>query len=131
MAGVATGAVIDEVLDSLVLVRHGRLVTVLVTHNAGEDRVVGRIGVAVGTGGPLALVRTRVDWEPGVVEGGAAETGRRVTGIACRRESRRHVVRIRRRGVLRFVATVAIFRRALEHVVHVTRAAGHGCVCAG
>lgn len=62
------------------MVRVGVRFVVRVTGVAGERCEIGRVSVAIGTRGPLALVMAGVDREPGVSERGA-RPGSRV--VAC------------------------------------------------
>lgn len=64
------------------MVRVGVRFVVRVTSVAGERCVIGRVSVAVGTSGPLALVMAGVDREPGVSERGARPGSRVVTCLA-------------------------------------------------
>lgn len=106
---------------------HGRLVVRMATY-ASKDREVRRIGVAVGAGGPFALVRARVDGEPCVVENSARPTACVVTRGARGWECRSRMVRIRHAGVVGLVARVAIRRRARVLASDVTVRTLHGYV---
>src|SRR5215469_3732538 len=103
----------------------------LMASDATEDRVVGRVDVAIGAGGPFALVRSRVDGEPGVIERGA-QPGRGVmTYAAIGREVRGNVIGILHAGVVGLVARVAIGRRTGEAPADVATGAGNAGVSAG
>jgi len=69
MAGVATGAIVNEGSNSRVFRGDLRLIAVLVANDTSEDRVVRGIRVAVGAGSPLAIVSSAVDGEVGRVVG--------------------------------------------------------------
>lgn len=90
---------------------HGRFV-MRMAGGACEHCEVGRIGVAVGARGPFALVRARINGEPGVVENSTRPTACVVTGGARGRECRSHVVWVCHTGVVSFVARVTIRRGA-------------------
>ena len=66
-----------------------------------ENRIVGGVGVALRTDSPgTAMVR----WKPGVVEYCTGPRGRAMASLACARESRSRMVRIRRPLVVQQVA---------------------------
>lgn len=119
MARIAIRAVVHIIAYPLVMAV-GRRLVVRVARYAGEDRVIARIGVAIGTGGPLAVMRAGVDGEPGVVESRTQPGRRVVTRTACSRERSCDVVRIRYALIVGLVTRVTIGRRAGVLTIHVT-----------
>ena len=90
------------------------------TNRALEDRVVRRIRVARRAyASRVAVVRRK----PRVIERGARPRCSRVARLAGGRKTRRHVVRIRRRQIVRLVAGIAIRRRARIDPADVARTA--------
>lgn len=73
------------------------LLRVRVARDAGEDRVIVGIGMAVPARSPYVRVGAGVNREPRVVERGPRPAGRVVAQLARGREHRGHVVRVRRR----------------------------------
>ena len=113
MASVATGAVIHEVLDAIMLGSDRRLIAMLMTRDARKYSVVGSVGVAVRAGRPFAVVSPAVDREVGTIvrrECRARPIREAVATVAGCREARGRVVRIGRVLVFELVATVAIGR---------------------
>src|ERR1017187_6945947 len=111
VATVATGSVVDEVLDPTVFGRDRGLVAVLVADNAGEHRIVRGVAVAIAARGPFALVVTAVDREVGRVVrrvGGPVPVHEGMARIAGGREARGGVSGCRGVRVVGLVATVAI-----------------------
>lgn len=78
--------------------------------DAGIQAIVRRVRMAVGAQRPIPLVSTRVNLEvlEIVVERGRDPRRRRVTGTAVVAEICRHMVGVRRDGVVRLVALVTI-----------------------
>lgn len=113
MAGVAIHAVVDVPGNAGML---GVSLRLRVAIRAGEDGIVVGIGVARRADAIRAAV---IHGEPGVVEGGAEPVcgdPRRVARGASGGESGGHVVWIRRAGIVRFVAGIAIGGSAGIHV---------------
>ena len=91
-------------------------------------RVVTRVRVACGAYAPRVPMRHR---EPRVIESSSRPLSRGVAGLACRGESCRHMVGIRRRLVNRSVAAVAIGRNTRVVIVDVATRASHRRVRSG
>ena len=75
---------------------------------ARKDTVVARVRMTVTTSGPPALVGSRIDREPGMVEGRPGPCRRRVAHGAVVREARCGVIRVRGAGVLLLMTGVAV-----------------------
>lgn len=75
-----------------------------VAGRAGENGVVGRIGVTIAA----ELRRVVRDREPSVIEGRSSPACGRVTSSASGWEACSHVIRVRGPGVVRFVTRVAV-----------------------
>ena len=114
MAGVAVDAVVYVTAHTLVLIVGVRL---SVTVRALKDAVVVRIRMTRGADSVGAAV-LRV--EPGVIEGRSQPAARRVSGCARSGEASRQMIRVRGRGVVGLVATVAIGRQSRVIAVHMT-----------
>lgn len=125
MALVAIGAVVN-VIPHTSMFRIG--LGLDVATRAGEQGVVGRVGV---TGGTHAFRPTMVGREPGVVERCSLPRTGVVTSQAGSREVRRRVVRIGRGLIGGLVTGIAICRNRRVVVVHVTTGASDGGVLAG
>lgn len=96
-----------------------------VARDAGEDRVVAGVGMAITAGGPLALVRAGVDGKPRVIEAGPCPCRGVVAGGAGGGESRGDVVRIRSGLVFRLVTGEAVGWSAGVAAVDVATGAGN------
>ena len=111
MAAVATGSVVDEVLDPIVFGRDGGLVAVLVARDAREYRIVRGVGVAIAARGPFAVVVAAEDREVrSVVRGvfGAVPVHEGVARTAGLREARGSVTGVGGAVVVGLVATPTI-----------------------
>src|SRR5579871_283529 len=126
MTRVAARCVINEILDTAVLLRNLRLVAVLVTGNAGKDRVIRAIRMAVAALRPLTLVRAAVDRKVRGIVSFVLRAGpirKRVARVAGLRESGRRVIGIGRVVVIRLMAAPAVAGCGCVVVPHVTQAA--------
>lgn len=103
----------------------------LVASNAREYGVICRIHVAVGTSGPSACMRARVDWEPAVAKRCTSPGGRTVTGIARGGELRSNVVRVCGARVISLVARITVCRRSCVNAVYVAIRTRDVHVCSG
>jgi len=122
MARVAASGSIDEALNTLMVRGHPGLIAVLVAGNAGEDRKVRRIRMAIGTRSPFAVVGSAIDGEVRGIMGRELRAGPihgGVAGIAGRWESRGRVVGVGGVLIVELVATVAIGGRRGVVVAHV------------
>lgn len=129
MAGKTVHAVVRVTADLLVLVVHARL-GMLVTVQAREAGVVGRVRVAFVASVPLAPVLAGIDRET-VVERRSVPIRGVVAGLATGRETGGAVIRVRDGVVFVAVARVAACGRAAEGIVDVTVRAGDVLVGAG
>ena len=84
-----------------------RLVAVRMASDAGEDRVIRRIGVAIGAGCPHARMIAAIDGKPRVVEGRTRPSRGGVTGVAGSRKGRSHVVGVGSAGIVGLVTAIA------------------------
>ena len=132
MALIAGRRRIHEIANSLVITRHARLIAVLVARNATEIRVIRLVDMAICARRPNTLmVRSRIDWEPGMVERRSRPCGRRVAQGAVCWEAGSAVVWIRRAGVIGLMAPVAVGRQRRVVIADVTQSARHRGVRAG
>jgi hypothetical protein len=129
MARVTVRAVVNIVSDTSVVGVRGRLV-VRVTRDAREHRVVRGIGMAVGTTGPSAGVRARVDREFRMRECGPCPSDGCMASLASGGECGGNVVRIGDPGVVSLVARIAIGRSAGVLARNMAKSTGNGGVCA-
>ena len=110
MARIAAGTVVHIVRNAPVItVRAG--FTVRVTGDAGENRVVARIRMAVAAGRPPPRMRSAVYRKLRVVENGPAPPRGGMALAAVSREAGGHVAGIGRAAVLLGMAGIAIGRR--------------------
>ena len=130
MTGIASGGSVDVVAYSG-MVRVGARLVMGMARNAGEDRVVARVGVAIGAGGPCVRMRSRIDGELAMSGGSARPTGGGVTCGAGGRVIRRGMVWVVGGLVLRLMARIAVGGRASVHIIDVAGSAGHGYMGAG
>lgn len=125
MALVTIWAVVNVATDPLMLLI-GRALVVRMTIRAGEYEEIIGIGVAITAGIPNSRhVRTRVDGEPGVIEGRTQPGCRVVAGLAGCRELRGHVIRIGGAQIILMMAPIAVRRQGGVVVVHMTAGARH------
>lgn len=125
MARITTRAAVHVTFYALmVLVRS----CLRVASRAGENGIIGRIGMATRTHAiGIAMVRR----EPCVIECGAGPTGRGVARLARSREASSRMIRVRRVLVISLVAAVARGRQRRVVIVHVATRAGSVYVGAG
>ena len=94
MARIATGPVVDKILDPAVLGRDRSLIAVRMADNAAEHGIVRGVGVAIGASGPFAGVVAAVNGEVGRVmcrEGGSGPIDEAMAGTAGGWKARRGV----------------------------------------
>ena len=113
------------------MVRVGARLVMGMARDAGKDRVVARVDVAIGAGGPCVRMRSRIDGELAMSGGGARPTGGGVTCGAGGRVIRRGMVWVVGGLVLRLMARIAVGGRASVHIIDVAGSAGHGYMGAG
>jgi len=124
MARVTVRTLIDIPGDFAVRVVHSALV-VLMAGEAGIDRVITGIGVALVAGAPCSCVVSGVDREirSVMIESGRRPARGRVTGYAGRGEMRSLMVGIARVVVIGLMAEITIRRRALKLSIDVAQIA--------
>lgn len=130
MARIAVRAVVDIIPDTRVLVVHRGLVVLMTTY-AREDRVIGRVVMAIGARLPLACVRAGVDRKPRMVEPRSRPRHRCVTGLTSGRESGRNVIRISCASEIGTMTRIAVCRSAGVASSHVATGARGGSMRTG
>ena len=104
MTGQARGAVVGITGNAIVIIVGFRI---HVAGDAGEFRIVCRIGMAIDTGAPFAIVLAAENGEvlPVVIEGGRDPAGFTMTGSAVLRKHQGSVIRIGSLVIVRLVAS--------------------------
>ena len=130
MARVAARGVVN-VVAHIRVVRIGIGLAVGVAVDAGERGIICRIDVAIPARTPDSGVRSRINREPGVIEGGTRPRGGVVAQRAGGGERRRDVVGVGGALVILLVAGVAGRGRVCVLPVDMATGAGHGGVRPG